>query len=153
MSGAVAWRFTRTGASTLNDIPRLRAQFVDSRSYKQVSCGVVAFVNNPYDTGVYILKDIVNPASSMALNKVYNTLDINDNAAKRDQFPDAPDQVLNDEYFVFIFEKTGEESYTKTQMIPQMLASARDSKVTIGNAIETKVNSDARDGWVCTFIK
>lgn len=56
MSGAVAWRFTRTGASTLNDIPRLRAQFVDSRSYKQVSCGVVAFVNNPYDTGVSFSK-------------------------------------------------------------------------------------------------
>lgn len=152
MAGTITRKYQRTGADTLNDIPRLRAQFVDSRNFKQVSVGVVAFTQNPYDTGMAIL-EIVNNASAMALNKVYNTLDVNANADKRHKWPTAPAQVLNDEYFTFIFEKQGQESYTKTQMVPQMLADLASDKETIGNSIELAVNNDARDGWVCTFIK
>lgn len=147
----IDWKYTRTGATTLDDIPRIRAQFVSENRYDQVSVPIVAFCNNPFDTGKAVL-EIIAAASALSLNKVYNTLDVNADCAKKVDFPQDPGADLADQYLKFLWEKTGEEPHVKLQKVPAMIAPNADSKQVLGEAIATALSGDKKSGWTVTFI-
>lgn len=147
----IDWKYDRTGATTLDDIPRIRGQFVSKNRYDQVSVPSVAFCQNPFDTGKAVL-ELLHTNSGLALNKVYNTLDVNSDVAKKVDFPDDPGADLADQYMKFLWEKFGEEPHVKLQKCPAMLAPDADSKQVLGEAIAALFNADKKSGWTVTFI-
>lgn len=150
---ALNLKYDRTGANVLNDIPRLRAQFVSKTRYTTVSFPVVAMTNNPYDTGLAIL-DKINAKSAMKWNKTFNTLDTNDDHDNKLDFPDDPGDDLADQFIKFKCEKNdgSAEPYIKSQMVPAMIGANAAAKQALADEILTILNGDVVSGWTWVHL-